>query len=177
MAASSKKKAPAAKPVARRFKVAIPERMTVAFDTMKVTWFNETTNAELRGWKGSEHELVARLPHGHGLARQSRARSKGRGQRQGNRRRPGNHRTADRRAGAHRTKADENVRGVAQRRRSSNGATNPTSSPELRPARNECPREPRQVEAGGRGRALRASSYSRRAEKCPYAKRNSGRDG
>jgi hypothetical protein len=24
------------------------------------TWFNETTNAELRGWKGSEHELVSR---------------------------------------------------------------------------------------------------------------------
>jgi hypothetical protein len=32
MAASSKKKAPAAKPVARRFKVAVPERMTIAFD-------------------------------------------------------------------------------------------------------------------------------------------------
>src|SRR5450631_296557 len=60
MAASSKKKAPAAKPVARRFKVAVPERMTIAFDTTRATWFNETTNAELRGWKGSEHELVSR---------------------------------------------------------------------------------------------------------------------
>src|SRR5450631_2090734 len=60
MAASSKKKAPAAKPVARRFKVAVPERMTIAFDTTRATWFNETTNAQLRGWKGSEHELVAR---------------------------------------------------------------------------------------------------------------------
>jgi hypothetical protein len=60
MAASSKKKAPAAKPVARRFKVAVPERMTIAFETTRATWFNETTNAELRGWKGSEHELVAR---------------------------------------------------------------------------------------------------------------------
>jgi hypothetical protein len=58
--ASSKKKAPAAKPVARRFKVAVPERMTIAFDTTRATWFNETTNAQLRGWKGSEHELVAR---------------------------------------------------------------------------------------------------------------------
>ena len=52
MAASSKKKAPAAKPVARRFKVAVPERMTIAFETTRATWFNETTNAELRGWKG-----------------------------------------------------------------------------------------------------------------------------
>src|SRR5450631_2331372 len=60
MAASSKKKAPAAKPVARRFKVAVPERMTIAFDTTRATWFNETTNAQLRGWKGSEHELLAR---------------------------------------------------------------------------------------------------------------------
>ena len=34
--------------------------MTIAFDTTRATWFNETTNAELRGWKGSEHELVAR---------------------------------------------------------------------------------------------------------------------
>jgi hypothetical protein len=31
MAASSKKKTPAAKPVARRFKVAVPERTTIAF--------------------------------------------------------------------------------------------------------------------------------------------------
>jgi hypothetical protein len=46
--------------VARRFKVAVPERMTIAFDTTRATWFNETTNAQLRGWKGSEHELVAR---------------------------------------------------------------------------------------------------------------------
>ena len=160
--------------------------MTIAFDTTRATWFNETTNAELRGWKGSEHELLARacrlsgftpdrivhqgvqllaqrlvatalsdahltvtrgrrprsgrrapcrglqgpqkrrpgrrrhhrltpglrlhpegqLPHGDGLARQSRAaragRGKGRDQRQGNRRRPSNHRTADRRAGANR---------------------------------------------------------------------------
>ena len=60
MAASSKKKAPAAKPVVRRFKVAVPERMTIVFDTTRATWFNETTNAQLRGWKGSEHELVAR---------------------------------------------------------------------------------------------------------------------
>jgi hypothetical protein len=60
MAASSKKKAPAAKPVARRFKVAVPERITIAFETTRATWFNETTNAELRGWKGSEHELLAR---------------------------------------------------------------------------------------------------------------------
>jgi hypothetical protein len=60
VAASSKKKAPAAKPVARRFKVAVPERMTIAFDTTRATWFNETTNAQLRGWKGSEHELVSR---------------------------------------------------------------------------------------------------------------------
>src|SRR5664279_2736033 len=60
MAASSKKKAPAAKPVARRFKVAVPERITIAFDTTRATWFNETTNAQLRGWKGSEHELLAR---------------------------------------------------------------------------------------------------------------------
>jgi hypothetical protein len=186
VAASNKKKAPAAKPVARRFKVAVPERLTIAFDTTRATWFNETTNAQLRGWKGSEHELVARacrlsgftpdrivhqgaqllaqrliatalsdahltvtrggrprsgrraacrglqgpqkrrpgrrrhhrltpglrlhpegqLPHGDGLAGQSRAaragRGKGRGQRQGNRRRPGNHRTADRRAGPNR---------------------------------------------------------------------------
>src|SRR5450755_3741865 len=58
--AASKKKAPAAKPVARRFKVAVPERMTIAFDTTRATWFTETTNAQLRGWKGSEHELVAR---------------------------------------------------------------------------------------------------------------------
>src|SRR5450631_1103127 len=182
MAASSKKKAPAAKPVARRFKVAVPERVAIAFDTTRATWFNETTNAQLRGWKGSEHELLARacrlsgftpdrivhqgvqllaqrliatalsdahltvtrggvrgaaderlaagykalksagladaditgltpglrlhpqgqLPHGDGLARQSRAaragRSKGHGQRQGNRRRPGNYRTANRQA-------------------------------------------------------------------------------
>jgi hypothetical protein len=60
VAVSSKKKAPAAKPVARRFKVAVPERMTIAFDTTRATWFHETTNAQLRGWKGSEHELVAR---------------------------------------------------------------------------------------------------------------------
>src|SRR5450631_750326 len=60
MAASSKKKAPAAKPVARRFKVAVPERVAIAFDTTRATWFNETTNAQLRGWKGSEHELLAR---------------------------------------------------------------------------------------------------------------------
>jgi hypothetical protein len=60
VAVSGKKKAPAAKPVARRFKIAVPERMTIAFDTTRATWFNETTNAELRGWKGSEHELVAR---------------------------------------------------------------------------------------------------------------------
>jgi hypothetical protein len=58
--AASKKKAPGTKPVARRFKVAVPERITIAFDTTRATWFNETTNAQLRGWKGSEHELVAR---------------------------------------------------------------------------------------------------------------------
>ena len=58
--AASKKKAPGTKPGARRFKVAVPERLTIAFDTTRATWFNETTNAQLRGWKGSEHELVAR---------------------------------------------------------------------------------------------------------------------
>jgi hypothetical protein len=60
VAASSKKKVPAAKPVARRFKVAVPERVTIAFDTTRATWFTETTNAQLRGWKGSEHELLSR---------------------------------------------------------------------------------------------------------------------
>jgi hypothetical protein len=60
VAVSSKKKAPAAKPVARRFKVAVPERLTIAFDTNAgaIGSTRRPTRPVARLGK-SEHELVA----------------------------------------------------------------------------------------------------------------------
>jgi hypothetical protein len=56
-------RAPVAKAAPRktgRSKIVVPESLVVTFGTTKTAWFPNTANLELRGWKGSEHDLLAR---------------------------------------------------------------------------------------------------------------------